>query len=111
MVHDKDPERVWVIAQGEHLPASWKQRAQAVYLVPLLPGEALRVLTEEAAPQVSERDQEMISVIARGGTAAEIADELGLSLRTAQRSISRLRERFGLATKAELVRFLTERGF
>lgn len=56
----------------------------------------------------SEREVTVLRLIATGYTNAEIANRLGLSLRSVEASRAALRRRFGVRTRAQLVRIALE---
>jgi two-component system, NarL family, response regulator NreC len=55
------------------------------------------------------REMEILRLIALGFTSREIADKLHLSRRTVETHRSRIHSKLGLATRAELVRFVLDR--
>lgn len=58
----------------------------------------------------SEREVTVLRLIATGYTNAEIANRLGLSLRSVEASRAALRRRFGVRTRAQLVRIALQLG-
>lgn len=76
-----------------------------------------RVLLEDILPEakssnaeftwanLSEREQEVLKMVALGHTSAEIADQLGLSVKTVETYRARGMEKLGLRTRAALVKF------
>ncbi len=61
-------------------------------------------------PLLSEREREVIVLIAQGHTSAEIADKLFLSSKTIDTYRSRMMTKLKLKSRAELVRFANENG-
>lgn len=59
---------------------------------------------------LSEREVEVLQLIARGHTNAEIAGQLYLSVRTVETHRSHIQQKLGLSTRAELVGYALERG-
>jgi len=59
---------------------------------------------------LSPREIEVLRLIAQGYTNQEVADTLFLSIKTVATYRSRLHEKLGLRTRAELVRYATEKG-
>jgi DNA-binding CsgD family transcriptional regulator len=57
-----------------------------------------------------KREREVLQLIAVGYTNPEIANLLGVSLRTVESTRSQLRQNLGLRTRAQLVRFAFEQG-
>jgi DNA-binding NarL/FixJ family response regulator len=102
----------WLFLPPEAVPPRWRDRAVDVRLVPLLPDEADRLLTDEPLlTDVDPEDERLLMLVARGLSAPSIARELGSAVRTVERRLSRLRERFGVETTAELVALLAREGF
>ena len=81
-----------------------------------------RVLLEDMLPQaqlsnkdnawerLSEREQEVLKMVALGHTSAEIAEGLSLSAKTVETYRARGMEKLGLRTRAALVRFTLQEG-
>lgn len=63
------------------------------------------------APVLSERETEVIVQVARGNTNREIADRLGLSVKTVETYRARAMEKLGLTSRAALVRYAQEQGW
>lgn len=94
------------------VPARWRDRAIQISFVPLSPSEAANLLGQGMAEaRIDRSDEALARLAARGLTARAISLELGMSLRTVYRGLARLRERFGAASREELVARLAERGF
>ncbi len=64
-----------------------------------------------AEDALSEREAEVIKQVARGHTNQEIADRLGLSVKTVETYRARAMEKLGLASRAALVRYALARGW
>jgi two-component system response regulator NreC len=81
-----------------------------------------RVLLEDMLPQsqstsdesvweaLSEREQEVLKMVALGHTSAEIAEQLNLSAKTVETYRARGMEKLGLRTRAALVKFALQEG-
>jgi PAS domain S-box-containing protein len=63
-----------------------------------------------AAELLAPRELAVARLVATGYTNAEIANLLGLSLRTIETSRARVRQRLGLRTRADVVRFARDAG-
>ena len=63
-----------------------------------------------AVERLGPREIAVLRLIAGGYTSAEIANLLGLSLRSIETSRCRLRQTLGVTSRAELVRFAHETG-
>ncbi len=80
------------------------------YLQPEL-GARLAAEPETATPDdLSERELEVLRLIALGHTNNEIAERLFLSVRTVESHRSHIQQKLGLTTRSELVRYALERG-
>lgn len=65
----------------------------------------------ERSADLSDREAEVIKQVARGHTNQEIADRLGLSVKTVETYRARAMEKLGLANRAALVRYALARGW
>lgn len=63
------------------------------------------------ASVLSSREREVLDLVARGYTNQQIADQLGLSVKTIETYRSRLVEKLGLRSRADLVRYAVDNGF
>lgn len=54
---------------------------------------------------ITEREQEILNLLAQGRTSKEIADILGISIRTVQNHRSNIMQKLGIKTAAGLIRF------
>lgn len=59
---------------------------------------------------LSEREAQVLRLIARGHTNAEIAEQLCLSVRTVETHRSHIQQKLRLSSRAELVGYAFERG-
>ena len=59
---------------------------------------------------LSQREVEVLTLIARGHTNAEIGEQLYLSVRTVETHRSHIQQKLGLTTRAELVGYALDRG-
>lgn len=64
----------------------------------------------DARPELSERERRVLRLLVEGYTNREIAHEVGLSLRTIELLRARLREKLGVKSRSELVRYAIGRG-
>ena len=62
------------------------------------------------APHLSEREVEVLRLVALGHTNQEVADALYLSVKTVESYKGRLMEKLGLRGRAALVRYAVEAG-
>jgi DNA-binding NarL/FixJ family response regulator len=76
------------------------------YLPPPL---AARV-SEPVAARLSEREQQVLALLADGARDQDIADELNVSVRTVRSHLDRIREKTGRRRRPDLTRFALEKG-
>ena len=76
----------------------------------LHPSVARIVVDEYLEQGLSEREREVLRLIAEGRTYKEMAELLALSVKTIESYRERIKEKLGLNTRAELVRYALERG-
>ena len=74
-------------------------------------GKAALTVGEMAAAELSERETDVIRMIAQGYSNKEIASQLNLSVKTVETYRSRTMEKLGLESRAALVRYALERGW
>ncbi|MBI5933798.1 MAG: response regulator transcription factor, partial [Chloroflexi bacterium] len=75
----------------------------------ILPESHLNI-GNQAWDGLSEREQEVIKMVALGHTSAEIGGQLNLSVKTIETYRARGMEKLGLRTRAALVRFALQEG-
>ena len=80
-----------------------------VLLEDLLPGSGCSAETS-SWETLSEREREALRLVALGYTSAEIAEKLGLSVKTVETYRARGMEKLGLRNRAALVRFVLNQG-
>jgi two-component system response regulator NreC len=82
------------------------------YLNPQLGGLIAAAPDSPAGPPdgLSDRELEVLKLVVLGHTNAEISEQLYLSVRTVESHRSRIHEKSGRATRAELVAYVREHG-
>jgi len=100
---------------SDHILAALRAaQSGGVYLHPSLAQSLVTdYLGEQENPLVknlSERELDVLRLIGDGFVNKEIASQLGISVTTAQTSRTRLMEKLGLHTVAELVRYAIRKG-
>jgi two-component system invasion response regulator UvrY len=99
---EKLVEGVYKVARGEY------------YLPPELEQEILRRElageTESPADLLTDRELEVLCLMAQGKTASEVARELKLSRKTVDTYRFRIRKKLGLRTSADYLRFCLDEG-
>jgi non-specific serine/threonine protein kinase len=91
-------------ARGARLPIP-----AAVELVVMMCAEAPELLPAPAA-LLSPRERELVTLVARGHTNAQIAAELHISARTVASHLDRIRDKTGHRRRADLTRLALEEG-
>jgi two-component system, NarL family, response regulator NreC len=96
-------------AGAELLQAVRTAAAGGTYLNPEL---GARLAAEPAGPpgNLTEREAEVLRLIALGHTNNEIADQLYLSVRTVETHRAHIQQKLGSTTRAELVRYALDHG-
>ena len=79
------------------------------YLQPAL-GARLAAEAPEGEDELSEREREVLRLIALGHTNAEIAEQLYLSVRTVESHRAHIQQKLRLTKRSELVRYALEHG-
>jgi two-component system response regulator NreC len=98
-------------AASEELVKAVRMAAEGrTYLQPEL-GARLAAEPDAATPDdLSERELEVLRLIALGHTNNEIAEQLYLSVRTVESHRAHIQQKLGMTTRSELVRYAIERG-
>jgi DNA-binding NarL/FixJ family response regulator len=89
--------------------------AGGVYLDPAMAATALAPLRQSselaAGSRLSEREAEVLRLIAEGHAVKDIAAKLAISTRTLETYRSRAMEKLSLKTRADIVRYALQRGW
>lgn len=88
--------------------------AGGIYLDPVIAGKALgpqATRTISGHSELSDRETEVIRLIAQGFSNKEVATRLDLSVKTVETYKSRAAEKLGLQTRAEIIRYGVLRGW
>jgi two-component system response regulator NreC len=80
------------------------------YLQPQLGARLAAEPTKPADDDLSERETEVLRMIALGHTNTEIAEQFVLSVRTVESHRAHIQQKLRLSTRAELVRYALEHG-
>ena len=80
------------------------------YIHPELAGQLLHDQVKPPDEPLTEREREVLRLIAFGHTNAEISDRLYLSVRTIESHRARIQEKLGLRGRAELIRYALATG-
>jgi len=87
-------------------------REQAIAYALKLPFGPPKPLQKGLKPlqALTEREREVVTLIARGLSNGEIADELVLSKRTVEHHMANILSKLGFANRAQIVRWAMENG-
>jgi len=99
-------------ADAELVEAVRRASVGGTYLNPAL-GARLATMPEQQAgrpDELSEREVEVLRLIALGHTNAEIGEQLFLSVRTVETHRAHIQQKLGRSTRAELVRYALDQG-
>ena len=97
-------------AAGDELVQAVRRAAAGeTYLQPAL-GAKLAAEPEPSATDLSERETDVLRLIALGHTNAEIAEKLYISVRTVETHRAHIQQKLGVSSRAELVRSALSRG-
>jgi len=104
---------------GTELVQAIRLAAQGqVYFAPALAGKALARLAtgpaagaESSTASLSEREQEVLRLVAWGCSNKEAADQLNLSVKTVETYRVRIAEKLGLRSRTQLVKYALRQGW
>src|SRR5688572_22690991 len=100
------PIRAWLLVDQE--PAGWwRHRATPLWLLSVTPDELTTLIAQRpSGPPLPREEEELLPLVAAGLGTRAIATRLGVSPRTTERRLARLRRRWKVATTAELATLL-----
>lgn len=98
------------VAKDDLLQAIQTVHARGSLLQPEIAIRLIRRLEGEAHPRLTERETEVLGLLASGARNQEVADQLVLSVRTVRFHIENLYQKLGVETRTQAVRVATERG-
>jgi two-component system response regulator NreC len=96
-------------AGEEFLEAVRRVAAGQSYLTPRLGAHMAAAPPSSRPDGLSQRELDVLRLIALGHTNTEIAEQLFLSVRTVETHRARVQQKLGLSSRAELVRYALER--
>ena len=76
----------------------------------LLPIPRKRQKQRQAPKELSQREREVLRLLAQGHSNRQVAGQMGVSVKTVETYRARLRQKLGLTSRAELYRFAAESG-
>jgi len=105
-LHNELIHAINVVAEGSaYLYPTATKKLMEDYLVKLKNG-----VNEDTYSQLSEREKEVLTLIAKGFSNKEIAEKLVLSVKTVENHKSRIMEKLKLKTRPELVEYALKKG-
>ncbi len=97
-------------ADDELVQAVRSAAAGETYLQPALGAKLAAEPEQSAASDLSERETDVLRLIALGHTNAEIAEKLFISVRTVETHRAHIQQKLGVSSRAELVQSALSRG-
>jgi len=97
-------------ADSELVQAVRSAAAGDTYLQPALGARLAAGSGSHNGDELSERERDVLRLIALGHTNAEVAEQLYISIRTVESHRAHIQQKLGLSTRAELVRYALEHG-
>jgi two-component system, NarL family, response regulator NreC len=97
-------------ADSELVQAVRSAAAGDTYLQPALGARLAASSGSHNGDELSERERDVLRLIALGHTNAEVAEQLYISIRTVESHRAHIQQKLGLSTRAELVRYALEYG-
>ena len=97
-------------ADAELVQAVRRAAAGETYLQPALGARLAAGEASDNGDELSERERDVLRLIALGHTNAEVAEQLYISIRTVESHRAHIQQKLSLSSRAELVRYALERG-
>jgi two-component system, NarL family, response regulator NreC len=97
-------------ADAELVQAVRSAAAGKTYLQPALGARLAAAADGREADELSERERDVLRLIALGHTNAEVAEQLYISIRTVESHRAHIQQKLRLSSRAELVRYALEHG-
>lgn len=97
-------------ADAELVQAVRSAAAGDTYLQPALGARLAAGENGDNEDELSERERDVLRLIALGHTNAEVAEQLYISIRTVESHRAHIQQKLSLSSRAELVRYALERG-
>ncbi len=105
------------MARADLLRAIRAAAAGQSLLDPAVTGKVLQRLArltaredERAVEEISDREREVLALVARGFTNRQIAEDLVISENTARNHVSRILDKLGLSRRSEAAAFAAQHG-
>jgi two-component system response regulator NreC len=97
-------------ADAELVQAVRSAAAGDTYLQPALGARLAAADGGDNEDELSERERDVLRLIALGHTNAEVAEQLYISIRTVESHRAHIQQKLNLSSRAGLVRYALERG-
>jgi two-component system response regulator NreC len=97
-------------ADAELVQAVRSAAAGDTYLQPALGARLAAGADANEGDELSDRERDVLRLIALGHTNAEVAEQLYISIRTVESHRAHIQQKLRLSSRAELVRYALERG-
>jgi two-component system response regulator NreC len=97
-------------ADAELVQAVRSAAAGDTYLQPALGARLAAGADNGETDELSERERDVLRLIALGHTNAEVAEQLYISIRTVESHRAHIQQKLRLSSRAELVRYALDRG-
>jgi len=97
-------------ADAELVQAVRSAAAGDTYLQPALGARLAAGVDGRQSDELSDRERDVLRLIALGHTNAEVAEQLYISIRTVESHRAHIQQKLRLSTRAELVRYALEHG-
>jgi two-component system response regulator NreC len=97
-------------ADAELVQAVRSAAAGETYLQPTLGARLAAGDASGDGDELSDRERDVLRLIALGHTNAEVAEQLYISIRTVESHRAHIQQKLNLSSRAELVRYAIERG-
>ncbi len=103
-------------AGGELIEAIRSVAAKGVYVDPRIAGKLIAAMSPgrpagETKTELSERETEVMRLVARGFTNKEVSTKLGVSVKTIETYKARSMSKLGLRSRVDIVRLANDRGW
>jgi non-specific serine/threonine protein kinase len=99
-----------LVRAAEERGAAMTPAAAAEYALLLITEEPDGQTAPLGAPRLSARERELVTLVARGRTDAQIASQLYISVRTVRSHLDRIRDKSGYRRRADLTRLALQAG-
>lgn len=103
-------DQTFIEAQREGRKLTIEQAIEIALSMPLVTPFTAETTIHDRPGTLTSREREIASLIARGLSNGEIADELVLSKRTVEKHVANILSKLALTSRAQIVRWAMENG-